>query len=122
MTMALRRAKAAPATAMSYLSVIWCASIRMKVADDADTLGHSCTSYTGDTSWNLRDRGMIAGEVLFHEQPTLLSKLGAVIICCSTLGVTLYENRVQEPQKQTALDTELGSSSVSSERRPLIGF
>ena len=27
MTMALRRAKAAPATAMSYLSVIWCAIV-----------------------------------------------------------------------------------------------
>ena len=26
MTMALRRAKAAPATAMSYLSVLWCAA------------------------------------------------------------------------------------------------
>ncbi len=70
---------------------------------------------------NLHDRGMVAGEVLFDEQPTLLSMLGAVIICCSTLGVTLYDNRAQEPQKQTTLDTELGSSSVSSERRPLIG-
>ena len=68
----------------------------------------------------LGDRGMVAGEVLFHEQPTLLSMLGAVIICCSTLGVTLYENRTQEPPRQAALDTELGSSSASSERRPLI--
>ncbi len=63
-------------------------------------------------------RGMIAGEVLFHERPTLLSMLGAVIICCSTVGVTLYETHTQQPRKPAAFDTELGSASDSSKERP----
>ena len=69
-------------------------------------------------------RGMIAGEVLFHEQPTLLSMVGALIICCAAVGVTLYENRSQEPQKPQAgveLDTELGHASEKSEKSPLVG-
>ena len=48
---------------------------------------------------------------------------GAVIICCSTLGVTLYENRV--PRAAKADSPGHGTRiqlAYSSERRPLIGF
>ena len=70
-------------------------------------------------------RGMIAGEVLFHEQPTLLSVSGALMICCVAVGVTLFENRSQEPRKEADVDTELGSVSAHTdselaEKRPLV--
>ena len=65
-------------------------------------------------------RGMIAGEVLFHERPTLLSMAGALIICCVTIGVTLYENRNQEQRNGSILDTELGATSEGLENRPLM--
>ena len=98
--------------------------MRCMMADAHSTLSETsdhCSMFVG-----LHGRGMIAGEVLFHEQPTLLSMVGAVMICCSTLGVTLFENHTQQPPelppKQAAMDTELGSTVDTSEKRPLMGF
>ncbi len=66
-------------------------------------------------------RGMIAGEVLFHEQPTRLSMVGAFVICCVTVGVTLYENRGQEQRKEAQMEAELGTTSETPEKRRLMG-
>ena len=74
---------------------------------------HPCVS--------MHRRGMIAGEVLFHEQPTLLSMLGAVIICCVTIGVTVFENRNQEPRAGADRDTASSTASEDSEKRSLVG-
>ena len=69
----------------------------------------------------MHNRGMLAGEVLFHEQPTLLSIIGALMICCVAVGVTLYEHRSQEPRKEAEMDTELGTASDNPEKHPLVG-
>ena len=70
---------------------------------------------------SLHRRGMIAGEVLFHEQPTLLSMLGAIIICCVTIGVTVFENRSQAPQTGADVNTDFSTASEDPEKRPLVG-
>ena len=55
-------------------------------------------------------RGMIAGEVLFEEQSTFLSMLGALMICCVTISVTVYEHRSQEKRTGPQSDMDIGAA------------
>ncbi|KAK9829224.1 hypothetical protein WJX72_004585 [[Myrmecia] bisecta] len=60
MTYALQYAKAAPAIAMSYLSIVW---------------------------------GLLYGFFIFHEVPTVLSLVGAALICSCTFMLGIFEKK-----------------------------
>ena len=89
MTLGLRRMKAAPSAAISYLSVVW---------------------------------GALAGIFIFHEYPTPLSIVGAIVICLGTMAVVVSEGWQQH--RQRALEKgpadAAGSASEDDEEAQLL--
>ena len=71
---------------------------------------------------NVRSTEVVAitGELIFDERPTLLSLLGAAIICCTTVAVAVVEKQNTDRKRTVAEELQLTDPEVASQQAHLL--